>query len=181
MTAIEETGTAPVGKSTQDGGLPLSVGDATRTLTLPHLPYADAVHTELKAVGLPPMVLEVGVRQEESRPYGSKPGIVSVLFMRLVWPAGSPALGDSVRHAGLTLVWSHVTGWTVRHGHDEAVLLGIDPLASPEVLAFAARFMARHRLPGAWEPPAGVVARWSEAVYLDIALAYYEDRGGEVR
>ena len=36
------------GKSTQ--GSALSVGDATRTLTLPHLPYADAVLAVIVAV-----------------------------------------------------------------------------------------------------------------------------------
>ena len=59
MSAATEP--AQHGKSTQ--GSALSVGDATRTLTLPHLPYADAVLAALDAAGLQPAAVEAGLRR----------------------------------------------------------------------------------------------------------------------
>lgn len=168
MTAIEETGTATVGKSTH-----LSVGDATR-LTLPQLLYADAVYDALREAGLlRPAAYEAGMRV----------GITGAheLYVRAVWPAGSPALATAARERGLTVAWSHVTGWSAHDADEQRVLLGIDTLAAPELVADAARHYARHGIDPArpWARPAD--GRWSEAVYLDISLAYYEDRPKGVR
>uniref|UniRef100_UPI00055E0C06 hypothetical protein n=1 Tax=Nocardia rhamnosiphila TaxID=426716 RepID=UPI00055E0C06 len=79
------------GKSTQ-GSSKLSVGEATRTLTLPHLPYADAVLAELDAVCTPPAAVEAGLRRPSTE-----------LFMRFVWPVGTALLDEDVRGQGLTL------------------------------------------------------------------------------
>ncbi|MFF8034884.1 hypothetical protein [Streptomyces sp. NPDC016626] len=168
MTAVPQTGTPKVGKSTQDGSR-LSVGDATRTLALPQVPYADAVHAALDAVAMPPEVIEVGVRA--NRPTAPE------LFARCVWPVGSPLLDDEARAAGLTLAWSHVTGWTAHTAYDEAETLAVDVLAPPAVLAHAALHMAEYGLHRPWQPPAGP-ARWSEAVYLDVALGLFDEKDG---
>ncbi|MFE3855268.1 hypothetical protein ACFXPN_29570 [Streptomyces griseorubiginosus] len=168
MTAIDEAAGVGSGKSTQDSGQ-LSVGDATWALTLPQLPYADAVHAELLAVAMPPSALEAGVRR--GRAGGDE------LFLRAVWPAGTALLGDPVRPYGLTIAWSHVTGWAAHDADGHTLLLDVDVLAAPALIAHAALHLAGQRLDGgeSWTPPPGP-ARWGEAVYLDIALAHYEDR-----
>lgn len=153
------------GKCTRDSG-PLSVGEATRTLTLPQAPYADAVHAALDAVGMAPAVLEVGLRDTRPR--------TPELFLRLVWPAGHAALAEAVTGAGLTLAWSHVTGWSAHNGDGEAELLDVDPLAAPQLLAAAAEVLTAQGLTR-WSPPGDAPARWSEAVYLDLALVRFEE------
>lgn len=151
---------APAGKCTQGGLLP--VGGATRALALPHLLYADAVHADLADAGMPPEVLEVGVRGTSS----------PVLFMRFVWTAGSARLDSGV--PGLVLAWSHVAGWSA-HSADAAELLDVDPLADPLVLALAALDLAAQPLAGPWSPPDGA-GRWPQAPALDAALIAFDER-----
>jgi hypothetical protein len=168
VSAIEETGTAGPVKSTQGGSRP-SVGDATRDRTLPQLPYADAVHAELLAVCMPPAAVETGVRDGSGGPE---------LFLRAVWPAGTALLEERVRSNGLTLAWSPVTGWSAHDAYDTCRLLDVDALADPRLIAHAALHLAEEPLDegATWAPPPGL-GRWSEAVYLDIALAHYDERG----
>lgn len=168
MSAIEETGTAGPVKSTQ-GSSQLSVGDATRALDVPQLPYGDAVHAELLAVAMPPDAVEAGIRHGRSG--------APELFLRAVWPAGTALLDDRVRGRGLTLAWSHVTGWSAHDAYCICRLLDVDALADPRLIAHAALHLAEEPLDeGAmWAPPPGL-GRWSEAVYLDIALAHYDER-----
>jgi hypothetical protein len=168
MTAIEERAAVTPGKSTRDR-TQRSVGDATRDLTLPHLPYADAVVAELDAVCMPPVAVEAGLRD-------ARPG-APVLFMRFVWPAGTALLDDGVREKGLTLAWSQVTGWTAHNAEDKAELLDVDTLADPRLIALAALDLAEQDLSLRWSPPDGADGRWTEAVYLDIALVNFDDRG----
>ncbi|MFG2516000.1 hypothetical protein [Streptomyces sp. NPDC048584] len=163
MTATDETGL--VGKSTQDSSR-LSPGDATRILVLPQLPYADAVYDALCAAALQPSCYEAGVRRGRSG--------ASELYVRAVWPAGAPALADPARPYGLTIAWSHVTGWSVHDADERYALLDVDALAAPELVADAARHHARHGVGEPWVPTAD--GRWSEAVYLDIAISRFEDR-----
>lgn len=170
MSAIDETSAAAtVGKSTQGGSRP-PVGDATRQLPmLPQLPYGDAVHAELLAVATPPAWLEGGVRKGRT---GS-----SELFLRAVWPVGAPLLDDEVRRDGLTIAWSHVTGWSAHNALEDCVLLDVDVIAAPALIAHAALHFAEEPLDGGepWTPPDSV-GRWSEALYLDIALARFDER-----
>ncbi|WP_411090828.1 hypothetical protein [Streptomyces sp. 049-1] len=165
MSAIDERPADSRRKSTQDGDR-LSVGDATRMLSLPQAPYADAVLAELDAVAMPPAALEVGLRDLRS----------PELFMRFVWPVGSNLLDDAVRPVGLTLAWSSVTGWTAHNADGAAELLNVDALADPRLLALAALDLAEQDLTSVWSPPDGTDGRWSEAVYLDIALHRFEER-----
>ena len=153
------------GKSTLDGGRP-SVGDATRSLSLPQLPYRDAVYAELAAHGIAPEFLETGLR--------GKPGLPE-LYFRLVWTPGHPVLDDAVEPYGLTLAWSHVTGWSAHDCEGGRILLGLDVLAAPKVVKEAAEHLARHRLGDGWEP-SDRTARWEHAVYLDIALCHFDER-----
>ncbi|MET7982554.1 hypothetical protein [Streptomyces sp. NPDC005281] len=166
MTAIEERAAVTAGKSTLDRIR--SVGNATRALTLPHLPYADAVVAELDAALMPPVAVEVGLRD-------AKPGH-PVLFMRVVWPAGTALLDDGVREKGLTLAWSHVTGWSAHNAVDETELLNVDTLADPRLIALAALDLAEQDLSLMWSPPDGTDGRWINAVYLDVALIRFEGR-----
>lgn len=152
------------GKSTQ-GSSQLSVGDATRTLALPHLPYADAVLAALDVAGMPPTVVEAGLRDLRS----------PELFMRFVWPVGT---ADGVRDKGLTLAWSHVTGWSAHDVDGVAELLDVDALADPRLIALAALDLAEEGPDLKWSQPDGVGGRWSEAVYLDVALAHFDENGG---
>ena len=94
-----------------------------------------------------------------------------------MWPAGSPGLTDAARARGLTLAWSHVTGWSVHDAEENCALLDVDALAAPELVADAARHHTRHGVDEArpWVPP--VDGRWSEAVYLDIALGLFDEKG----
>ena len=171
MSAIDETRTeaAPVGKSTR-GSSQLPVGEATRRLFLvPQLPYADAVHFELLSVAMQPACYEAGLRKGRTG--------LSELYIRAVWPAGSPLLDDRVRPQGLTIAWSHVTGWSAHDADEAHLLLAVDPLADPRLIAHAALHLSEEPLTGGrpWTPPAGP-ARWSEAVYLDLALTKFDDR-----
>jgi hypothetical protein len=166
VSAIEETNASAVGKSTQ-GSSQLSVGDATRMLAVPQAPYADAVYAALE-LGLAPDVMEVGLR--DTRPRAPE------LIIRLVWTPGHPVLGGGHQDAGLTVAWSHVTGWSAHNAYGAAELLDVDALAAPELVADAARHHARHGVGLPWVPPAD--GRWSEAVYLDIALGLFEEKGG---
>lgn len=166
MTAIEETSTTAAGKSTQDSSQ-LSVGEATRTLTLPHLPYADAVLNELDAACTPPAHMETGLRDLRS----------PELYMRFVWPVGTALLDEDVREAGLTLAWSHITGWSAHNADGADQLLDLDLLADPRLIALAALDLVEQPL-HAWRPPEGLAGRWSEAVYLDVALGLFDERGG---
>lgn len=156
-----------LGKATRDSSQ-LSAGEATRVLTLPQAPYADAIYTALELC-LAPDVMEVGLRDTRPR--------TPELIIRLVWTPGHPVLGSHAA-AGLTVAWSHVTGWTVHDVDGQAVLLDVDALAAPALVADAARHYAEHGIDTArpWVPPAE--GRWSEAVYLDIALARFEEREG---
>ncbi|MEU0110165.1 hypothetical protein ABZ313_33075 [Streptomyces sp. NPDC006251] len=167
MSAATEP--AQHGKSTQ-GSSQLSVGEATRTLTLPHLPYADAVLAALDAAGLQPAAVEAGLRRGRTG--------TPELYARAVWPAGSPALSDAARARGLTVAWSHVTGWSAHDAEENCALLDVDSLAAPELVADAAQHHARSGVDEArpWVPPAE--GRWSEAVYLDIALSLFDEKDG---
>lgn len=172
MSAIDETSAAAtVGKSTLDGGRP-SEGDATRPLLmLPQLPYADAVHAELLAACMPPPFFEAGLRKGHT---GS-----SELYLRAVWPVGVPLLDDAVRGSGLTIAWSHVTGWSVHDADENCALLDVDGIAAPALIAHAALHFAEEPLEGGepWTPPDGP-GRWAEALFLDIALARFDEREG---
>lgn len=167
MSAVEESRPAAVvGKSTQ--GSPLPVGDATRLLMLPQLPYADAVHAELLAARLTPSAFEAGLRRGRTG--------ASELYVRAVWPVGAPLLGEAVRPYGLTIAWSHVTGWSAHDIDEHCQLLDVDALADPRLIAHAALHLTCEPLTGdAWTPP--FQGRWGEALHLDIALADFEERG----
>lgn len=171
MTAIDETATAMVGKSTRGSGQ-LPAGDATRRLFMvPQLPYADAVHAELLAVAMPPACYEAGLRRAITG--------TPELYLRAVWPAGSPVLDDAVRDLGLTIAWSHVTGWSAHDAYEHCQLFNVDTLADPRLIAHAALHLAEEPLTGEpWTPPLPNVDRWAEAVYLDIALAKFDEREG---
>lgn len=153
------------GKSTLDGAQ-LSVGDATRALTLPQLPYGDAVYAELAAHGLAPEFLETGLR--------GKPGLPE-LYFRLCWTPGHRLLGEAVEPFGLTLAWSHVTGWSAHDCEGGHILLDLDVLAAPKAVKEAGEHLARHHLDDAWEPT-DRTARWEHALYLDIALVRFDER-----
>ncbi|MET8826559.1 hypothetical protein ABZX40_36505 [Streptomyces sp. NPDC004610] len=167
MTAIEESGAAGArsGKSTQDGDQ-LSVGDATWALTLPHLPYADAVHNAVLARGLVPGAVEAGVREE----YSGR----AELYLRLAWPPGHPALAEPVRRDGLTLAWAPLSAWSAHDRHGDEVLLDVPELAAPELIADAAAHYVRHCLSSPWVVP--VQGRWEHAGRLDAALGVHEER-----
>ncbi|WP_225080485.1 MULTISPECIES: hypothetical protein [unclassified Streptomyces] len=167
MTTLETSAVRPAGKSTR-GSRRLSAGEATRSLTLPQLPYADAVHTELTVTLMTPGAFEAGIRLGRNG--------TSELFMRAVWPVGTATLSTDVRPAGLTLAWSHVTGWSAQTADEDRVILPVDTLADPGLIANAAAHFARHGLTRQWLPPHD--ARWSEAVYLDIALVRFDEREG---
>lgn len=168
MTAVDES-TAPAGAGKCTCGQ-TPVGEATRArlirdLTLPQAPYADAVVRALDAAGVPPEVFEVGLRDLRA----------SVLYMRAVWPAGSEVLARDVRDGGLTLAWSHVTGWAVHDADGASEILGLDVIAAPDLVAEAARRCAGHGAASARLLPPDH-RRWADALYLDIALSHLEER-----
>ncbi|MER6834284.1 hypothetical protein ABT320_09830 [Streptomyces cellulosae] len=167
MTALD-AGTS-AGKSTRDSVL-LPPGDATRALALPQIPYADAVYAALLAVGLQPSAYEAGLRRGRTG--------APELYVRAVWPAGAPALADRARSRGLTVAWSHVTGWAAHDVDEQCALLPVDALAAPELVADAARHHAAHGIDPdqPWARPAD--GRWTDAVYLDIALTRFDERPG---
>lgn len=166
MSAIEETNAAAAaaGKSTQ-----LSLGEATR-LTLPQLPYADAIHAALAALEFLPDTVEAGVRTETiERPHRE-------LFLRLEWlPGNDDLVPAALQTDGLIVQWSHMTGWSLRTGDDLVVLTSLDDLADPFVVADVAMHAALYGLRCTAERP-DTAARWSEAVHLDIALVRYDER-----
>ncbi|MFE6282466.1 hypothetical protein [Streptomyces sp. NPDC057877] len=166
MTAIEEqTGTAGRGKSTRDSSR-LSVGAATRALPLPHLPYADAVHVELVAAGLEPDRIDAGIRRE--------PGGPRELYLTAVWEAEHPDLHGDLWPEGMTVSWSHLTGWSTHDGDTVRALVDVDAIAPPALIADAALHLAVHGLHVTWVPPVG--GRWQHAPALDAALAAYPAR-----
>ncbi|MDX3024041.1 hypothetical protein [Streptomyces acidiscabies] len=160
-----------IGKSIRRGSL-LSLDTATRA-TLPHLPYADAVHAALVALAVVPDVLEAGVRRESDSPR-------HLLFARLEWlPGHDDLVPDAGRAEGLTVEWSHPGGWSARIGAD-LVVLDVDEIAGPEVVADAALHAALCGLRCACERPDGAT-RWTNAIYLDVALVAYDERQGVTR
>ncbi|MFD5468855.1 hypothetical protein [Streptomyces sp. NPDC127105] len=169
-TTLETSAAQPAGKSTRDSRR-LSAGEATRSLPLPQLPYADAVHAALTEARITPDVVEAGLRNEQPRNPRSRPE----LFLRLVWLPDHAAVAAAAEEDGLTLRWSGVTGWSA-HNHADARLLPVDALADPALIVDAARHYARHGLTKDWVHP--FQARWSEAVYLDIALVKFDEREG---
>lgn len=153
------------GKSTSGGGRP-SAGDATRALALPHLPYGDAVVAELAAARVQaPEVVEAGLR--------TGLGVHAALFLRLVWPPKHPGLSEAVRAEGMSLAWSHVTGWSAHTARDSRVL-DVDTLADPVLVADAAAHFTRHGLGRPYLAP--FAARWQYALELDIALVHFDER-----
>uniref|UniRef100_A0AAU2A2E0 Uncharacterized protein n=1 Tax=Streptomyces sp. NBC_00093 TaxID=2975649 RepID=A0AAU2A2E0_9ACTN len=169
MSAIEETDAArTAGKDTR-GGLQPSGAASTHTVVaafMPHLPYADAVHAELVEWELHPEALEAGVRA--GGPGGRE------LFLRLVWPAGHEDLAESVRPDGLTLAWTHITGWSV-HTLDETRLLDVDEFVAPAVLAEYVLHLAEHGLEHDWAPEDP--ARWEYALVVEIACILLDEGG----
>lgn len=164
MSALEETSTGQSGKDIRGGSQPV-VDGVHPALPWPHLPYGDAVYAEVSAADPhPPEVLEAGLRQ----------GAFGALFLRLVWPPGHPGLAEGVRADGLSLVWSHISGWSA-HTTLDSRELPVDPFAAPEVLADAALHLCEHGLHCEWTPQAAG-ERWEHAHGLDVALAAFEDR-----
>lgn len=171
MTAIDEARAADgTEKSTRDGSQP-SVGDATRAAGLPQLPYGDAVHAALAGAGLVPDTLETGVRVEGQN-YGAGR---RELFLRLEWLPGHEDLADVHRQAGMTLAWSHLAGgWSFLFG-DDLVVLDLDELAAPDLIAEAVLTAAVDGFGMVWTAPPGA-ARWEYAPELDIALVHFDQR-----
>ncbi len=161
--------TAGEGKSTQGGDQP-TVGDATRALTLPHLPYADAIHRTLTSAGLLPDQMVSGIRVGGAD-YGSGP---RELVLRLEWWPGHKDLAAGHRDAGMALEWSHLAGWSLEFG-DDVVNLAVDDIVAPEVLAEAVLEAAVEGGAMAWAPSPGA-PRWECALELDIALVHYDER-----
>ncbi|MEU4165613.1 hypothetical protein AB0F46_01845 [Streptomyces sp. NPDC026665] len=170
MSAIEERAAVALGKGTCDRSQ-RSVGDATRALTLPHLPYGDAVHAALHTAGIVPDTMEAGCRVDGAS-YGKSR---LELFLRLEWLPGHEDLAVAHRATGMALEWSHLVGWTVRFGDDLAVL-DADELAAPDLLVAAVLEAATEGFGFAWTPPPGA-GRWDFALELDIALVAFDDRG----
>lgn len=165
MSAIEETNTAAeaAGKSTQ-----LSLGEAT-LLTLPQLPYADAVHAALDELAFLPDTLETGVRTETTAAPHRE------LFLRLEWlPGNDDLVPAAVKTDGLVVQWSHLIGWSLRSGDDLVVLELLAELAAPALVADVAMHAALCGMRCTCERP-DPAARWSEAVHLDIALVRYDE------
>ncbi|MEV6614237.1 hypothetical protein AB0N31_10515 [Streptomyces sp. NPDC051051] len=167
MSAAGQAAVADVsGKSTHDSAL--SVDDATRA-TLPQLPYADAVHGALAELVLLPDTVETGMRIEgDSRR--------RELFLRLEWlPGHDDLVQPEACASGMTVQWSHLAGWSVAAAGD-LVVLDVDELADPAMVAEAAMHAALCGLRCACERAPGQDARWDQAVYLDIALVAYDER-----
>lgn len=166
MSAIDETNAAATadgaGKDIRDGSRPPADG-VHPAAVFPHLAYGDAVHAELACAGLTPDMLDAGLRTEE-------PGGTRELFMTVSWLTRNPDLDEPVR---LDLTWSHLTGWAARVD-DDVVLLDVDELAAPALIADAARHFARHGLSREWVIP--FQARWGDALELDIALVHFDER-----
>lgn len=158
------------GQSIQGSGQ-LSVDEATRA-TLPQLRYADAVHAALGAFEVLPDALDTGLRVEDLNG-------PSELYIRLEWlPAHDDLVPDALSKAGLIVRWSHLAGWSARSGDDLAGL-DVDEIADPVTVAEAAMHAALCGLGCACEtsPP----GRWEHALYLEIALVHYDERGPRER
>ena len=170
MSALEVV-TGEDGKCTQGGDQP-SVGDATRALTLPHLPYADAIHRALTSAGLLPDQVIAG-RRVGGADYHQGP---RELVIRLEWwPGHKDLVAGHRKTAGIALEWSHLAGWSLELGAD-VVHLDVDDIAAPEVLAEAVLEAAVEDDPATWTPPPDA-PRWQYALELDIALVHYAERG----
>lgn len=139
---------------------------AARPVWPPHLAYGDAVHRELAAAGLVPDVVEAGIRTEEL----DGP---SELVLTLEWLTGHPDLTDP---AGMDLLWSHLTGWAVRIGHNVRPLILISAFAAPALLVDVVLHTATEGLDSAWEPDRPL-AEWDQARALDVALNTAAERG----
>lgn len=155
-------------EDTRDGSQP-SVGSVTGCLTLPHLPYGDAVHAELCGSGLEPDRVDAGVRRE--------PGGPRELYLTAVWSPGHSDLDRSAWPDGLTVSWSHLTGWSAHDGDTVRGLGDVDALAPPVLIADAVLHLAVHGLDIAWVPPVG--GRWEHAGALDAALDTFTERGAD--
>ncbi|MEV6544428.1 hypothetical protein [Streptomyces sp. NPDC051665] len=165
MSAIEEQSAGSSGQSIQGSGQ-LSVDDATRD-TLPQLRYADAVHAALGAIEVLPDALDTGLRVEDLN--GPRE-----LFIRLEWlPGHDDLVPDALSKAGLVVRWSHLAGWSACSGA-ELVDIDVDDIADPVTVAEAAMHAVLCGLGCACEKPAP--GRWEHAIYLEIALANYEER-----
>ena len=171
MSALEETDTAgTAGKNTR-GGIQPSGAAFTHTVVaafMPHWAYGDAVHTELAAWELRPERLDTGVSTAE-------PGGRRELYLRLIWPAKSADLGEDVRPDGLTLAWSHITGWSAHSGDNELVLYA-DEFAAPSTVAEIALHLVEDRLDCGWQPGPDAV-RWEHAVVADLACVLFDEGG----
>jgi hypothetical protein len=170
VSAIEETRPAAGGdgKSIHDSGQ-LSVDDATRA-TLPQTRYADAIDAALAELVLLPDTVETGMRSEPGGPQRE-------LFVRLEWlPGHDDLVPPTLQADGLTVQWSHRAGWSARTA-DDLVVLDVDELADPAVIAEAAMHAALCGLRcSCVRSPQASTARWDHAVYLDIALTAYDER-----
>ncbi|WP_055527741.1 hypothetical protein [Streptomyces graminilatus] len=171
MSGIEGTcaaGTA--GKDTPTGGQPSGATSthAVVTAVMPHLAYGDAIHAELGAWELRPERMDAGVSTAMSD--GQQE-----LFLRIIWPVGHDDLGEDVRADGLTLAWSHMTGWTA-HTADGELLLDVDEFAAPSVVAEAALHLAEDGLHCGWTPGEDA-ALWEHAAVADIALVLFDEGG----
>ncbi|MFJ4631589.1 hypothetical protein [Streptomyces sp. NPDC088847] len=163
MSAIEETRTAATVGNGTGGGIQSPSGGAT----LPQLPYADAVHRALCAIEVLPDSVETGVRTEIFD--GQRE-----LFVRVEWMPGHDDLApDVLRTAGLTVQWSHLTGWSVCSG-DELAELAVDDLADPDTIADRCMHAVLCGLGCACEKPSP--GRWERAAALNAALAAYDER-----
>jgi len=174
VSAVEETDAAgTAGKDTSGGGQPSGAASTHAgmavTTVYPHLGYADAVHRELAAWELHPAVVTPGVRTPVPR--GSRE-----LVLWLVWPPGHPNLGEDARADGLTLAWSHLTGWCAIVA-DQDVLLDLDEFAAPAVVAEVALHLAEDGVDCGWTPGEDA-ARWTHADALADACALFAQRRG---
>lgn len=175
MNAIEETDAAgTAGQDTPGGGQP-SGAASTHTVTAPapvypHLAYGDEVHRELAAWELRPEVMDAVLRARV-------PGGRRELVLLLMWPADHDDLAEDVRPGGLTLAWSHVTGWSVRTAIGGG-RLNVDRFAAPAVVAEVALHLAADGLDCGWTP--GVdAARWEHADALADACAQFARQEGD--
>ncbi|MEU3256151.1 hypothetical protein, partial [Streptomyces sp. NPDC006997] len=164
-------GTAGRGKSTRSGTQPF-VGDATHAPSvLPHLPYAYAVLDELTVwtgAGLEPSRADAGVRRESGGP--------RELYLTAVWEPEHPDLNGDLWPEGMTVSWSHLTGWAADDGTDVRALDGLDPVAPPELVADAVLHLAVFGLHTAWVPPIG--GRWARAGSFDGAMNAWREATG---
>lgn len=172
MSAVEEDVAGTAGKDTP-GGIQLSGAESTHTVAtapLPHLAYGDAVYVEVAEWELHPELMEagVGVAARSGR---------RELFLRLVWPAGSIDLGEGVRPDGLTLAWSHITGWSARSGNGE-LLLNLHEFAAPPLVAEAGLHLVEDGLDCGWTPGPGA-DRWEHATAARTACLWFAMSNGK--